>query len=81
MLNQCVELGVGEKCLPVYHELLVLNPKLWLKRIIAFLDLPWNDALLKHQEFIDPEGTRGESADLIQLSRSFLAFSFVFCDF
>jgi protein-tyrosine sulfotransferase len=42
--------------MPVYYEQLVLQPELWLKRIIKFLDIPWNSSVLHHEDFIDKPG-------------------------
>ena len=45
MYNQCILVG-RERCLPVYYEQLVLKPKYILKKILKFLNIDWNDALL-----------------------------------
>ncbi len=76
MIEQCEQLGVGLRCLPVYYELLVLEPAVWLRRVLAFLQLPWTDKVLHHQDYIDPGGpglaAGGPGADEqhIQLSKS-----------
>jgi len=55
MNEQCKELG-SERCLPVYYEQLVLHPEKWLRKILSFLDLPWNDAVMHHEQQINKKG-------------------------
>ncbi|XP_031622563.1 protein-tyrosine sulfotransferase [Contarinia nasturtii] len=56
MHNQCKEIG-GERCMMVYYEQLVLHPEEWMRKILKFLDIPWNDSVLHHEEFINkPNG-------------------------
>ena len=55
MFEECVTLG-SSRCLPVYYEQLVLDPETWMKKIISFLDLPWDQAVLHHQDFINKVG-------------------------
>ena len=73
MLEQCEQVGVGVRCLPVYYELLILEPELWMRRVLAFLDLPWHDSVLRHQDYIDPEGpglhAAASEGDHVQLSK------------
>lgn len=52
MNNQCKELGPG-KCLRVPYEQLVLHPKEWMHKVLKFLDIPWNDSVLHHEDFIN----------------------------
>lgn len=41
----------------VYYEQLVLHPEEWMRKILKFLDVPWNDSVLHHEEFINkPNG-------------------------
>lgn len=41
----------------VYYEQLVLHPEEWMRKILKFLEVPWNDAVLHHEEFINkPNG-------------------------
>ncbi|KAL1140240.1 hypothetical protein AAG570_000172 [Ranatra chinensis] len=55
MYDKCV--GVGRsRCMIVYYEQLVLHPASWLKRILEFLDVPWNDAVLHHEDHINKPG-------------------------
>jgi protein-tyrosine sulfotransferase len=51
MVNQCVEVG-REKCLMVYYEELVLQPKKTIENILKFLNLNWVDDVLHHEELI-----------------------------
>ncbi|NP_001088427.1 tyrosylprotein sulfotransferase 2 L homeolog precursor [Xenopus laevis] len=55
MYAQCLEIG-EQKCLPVYYEQLVLHPKQTMRSIIEFLGIPWNDAVLHHEELIGKPG-------------------------
>lgn len=52
MNNQCRELGPG-KCLRVPYEQLILHPKAWMEKVLRFLDIPWNESVLHHQDFIN----------------------------
>ncbi len=51
MNDQCNEMGPGS-CLRVYYEQLVLHPKEWMKKILTFLDLPWTDDVLHHEQHV-----------------------------
>ncbi|CAN7944210.1 unnamed protein product [Ixodes pacificus] len=55
MYAQCQQLGPG-LCLPVYYEQLVLHPRAWMQRILAFLEVPWNDSVLHHEQLINQSG-------------------------
>ena len=46
MLDECEAVGTG-KCLQVWYEQLVLNPRSELKRILDFVELPWDEAVLR----------------------------------
>ncbi|KAK4875807.1 hypothetical protein RN001_012229 [Aquatica leii] len=52
MNNQCKEIG-HERCLRVPYEQLVLHPKTWMERVLKFLDLPWNETVLHHSDYIN----------------------------
>ncbi|XP_066253385.1 protein-tyrosine sulfotransferase [Euwallacea similis] len=52
MNNQCREMG-RDKCLRVPYEQLVLHPKEWMEKVLKFLDIPWNDSVLHHEDFIN----------------------------
>lgn len=41
----------------VYYEQLVLHPEEWMRKILKFVDVPWNQSVLHHDEFINkPNG-------------------------
>lgn len=54
MHEQCKEIG-KDRCMMVYYEQLVLHPEEWMRKILDFLDIPWNDSVLHHEEFINKE--------------------------
>jgi protein-tyrosine sulfotransferase len=39
----------------VYYEQLVLHPEANMRRILEFLQIEWNDAVLHHEQFIGEE--------------------------
>ncbi|XP_011297346.1 protein-tyrosine sulfotransferase [Fopius arisanus] len=55
MHSQCKEVG-SDRCLMVPYEQLVLHPREWLKKILNFLDLPWSESVLHHEEYINKPG-------------------------
>uniref|UniRef100_A0A0B7ADI3 Protein-tyrosine sulfotransferase n=1 Tax=Arion vulgaris TaxID=1028688 RepID=A0A0B7ADI3_9EUPU len=55
MYGQCLHVG-PYRCLPVYYEQLVLHPKEWMVRILEFLNIPWNESVLHHEEFVGKPG-------------------------
>lgn len=54
MNKECTNMG-PDRCFRVPYEQLVLQPNKWLPKILEFLDLPWHDAVLQHQNFINNE--------------------------
>lgn len=63
MVDQCE--SVGEKnCLKVYYEQLVLHPEAQMRRITEFLDIPWDDKVLHHEQLI------GKDISLSNVERS-----------
>ncbi|PIC39422.1 hypothetical protein B9Z55_011113 [Caenorhabditis nigoni] len=50
MVDQCE--SVGANCLKVYYEQLVLHPEAQMRRITEFLDVPWDDRVLHHEQLI-----------------------------
>ncbi|KAL8591967.1 hypothetical protein ACOMHN_020445 [Nucella lapillus] len=67
MYYQCQKVG-AVRCLPVYYEQLVLHPRTWMRKIVTFLDLPWNDSVLHHQDFIGDQislSSRERSTDQV----------------
>eukprot|EP00090_Calanus_glacialis_P028383 TRINITY_DN4561_c0_g1_i1.p1 TRINITY_DN4561_c0_g1~~TRINITY_DN4561_c0_g1_i1.p1 ORF type:complete len:380 (-),score=107.11 TRINITY_DN4561_c0_g1_i1:494-1633(-) len=55
MNEQCKELG-SKNCLPVVYEQMVLHPEQWMRKILNFLELPWDDAVLHHEQHINKKG-------------------------
>uniref|UniRef100_A0A8R1DN62 Protein-tyrosine sulfotransferase n=1 Tax=Caenorhabditis japonica TaxID=281687 RepID=A0A8R1DN62_CAEJA len=62
MIGQCE--SVRANCLKVYYEQLVLHPEAQMKRILEFLDIPWNDRVLHHEQLI------GKDISLSNVERS-----------
>lgn len=54
MYTQCLE--ASDKCLPVHYEQLVLHPEKWMRTLLKFLNIPWNEAVLHHEELIGKAG-------------------------
>lgn len=67
MYHLCMKVG-SDKCLAVYYEQLVLHPEEVMKNILNFLDIPWDDVVLRHEELINQPGG-------ISLSRLFYEHS------
>ena len=44
-----------ERCLTVFYEDLVSKPKKWMEIVLKFLEIPWHDNVLHHQQFINSE--------------------------
>jgi protein-tyrosine sulfotransferase len=55
MYIQCLRVG-SSRCLPVYYEQLVLHPQQMLHNILTFLDIPWHDSVLHHEQHINKPG-------------------------
>ena len=55
MVKQCLDLG-PQWCLRVPYEQLVLHPRAWMQRVLRFLDIPWNDTVLHHEQAINKPG-------------------------
>jgi protein-tyrosine sulfotransferase len=51
MYSQCLTIG-DDRCLPVYYEQLVLHPEYEMRKILKFLNIPWNDDVLEHEKKI-----------------------------
>lgn len=39
----------------VHYEQLVLQPKITMEHILSFLNIPWNENVLHHEDFINEE--------------------------
>ncbi|XP_014662444.1 PREDICTED: protein-tyrosine sulfotransferase 1-like [Priapulus caudatus] len=63
MHRQCEEVG-PTRCMHVYYEQLVLHPETELRKILKFLDVPWHDSVLHHDELI------GKKISLSNVERS-----------
>lgn len=66
MHDQCQEIG-KERCMMVHYEQLVLQPKKSMEKILEFLDIPWNESVLHHEDFINKENGVALSKWVIQL--------------
>ncbi|KAJ0180203.1 hypothetical protein K1T71_003607 [Dendrolimus kikuchii] len=56
MYQQCKSLGAA-RCLPVRYEALVLRPRETMRAVLEFLELPWDEAVLHHEQYINrPNG-------------------------
>ncbi|XP_038215453.1 protein-tyrosine sulfotransferase isoform X2 [Zerene cesonia] len=55
MYQQCRSLGRA-RCLLVRYEALVLEPARTMRQVLAFLDVPWDDAVLHHERYINQPG-------------------------
>jgi hypothetical protein len=42
-------------CFQVYYEQLVLHPEQVMKKILNFLDIPWNESVLHHEQYINKQ--------------------------
>ena len=51
MVDECTQIG-KDKCFMVYYEQLVLQPKKTIENIFKFLNLPWIDSVLHHEELV-----------------------------
>ncbi|XP_050420568.1 protein-tyrosine sulfotransferase isoform X2 [Adelges cooleyi] len=55
MYKNCRKVG-SSHCMMVYYEELVLKPRNTLTNILKFLDIPWNETVLHHDEMINKPG-------------------------
>ncbi|XP_057372672.1 protein-tyrosine sulfotransferase 2-like isoform X1 [Daphnia carinata] len=55
MHNECQSVGPS-RCLMVHYEQLVLHPQVWMEKILQFLDVPWDDVVLHHEQLINRPG-------------------------
>lgn len=63
MYEQCKTIG-RKLCLMVYYEQLVLHPEQQMRRVLDFLNIPWNDSVLHHEKLI------GKDISLSKVERS-----------
>ncbi|XP_073686149.1 protein-tyrosine sulfotransferase 2 isoform X1 [Garra rufa] len=55
MLSQCLVVGRG-RCMTVRYEDLVLQPRATMQRVLHFLNSPWHEGVLHHEEAIGQPG-------------------------
>lgn len=55
MYSQCQRAPEGS-CLPVRYEQLVLHPEEEMRKLLSFLGLPWDPAVLHHEDLIGKAG-------------------------
>lgn len=55
MFSQCQAAG-EDRCLPVRYEHLVLHTEEEMRRLLHFLELQWDPAVLHHEELIGKVG-------------------------
>lgn len=55
MLDQCQAAG-RDRCLPVRYEHLVLYTEEEMRKLLRFLELQWDPAVLHHEELIGKAG-------------------------
>ncbi|CAL8280373.1 unnamed protein product [Arctogadus glacialis] len=55
MFSQC-QGAVEGSCLPVSYEQLVLRPEEEMRKLLNFLELPWDPAVMHHQDLIGKAG-------------------------
>ncbi|TGZ66380.1 hypothetical protein CRM22_005368 [Opisthorchis felineus] len=54
MQYDCQNLG-PQRCMTVRYELLVLYPEKMLRKIMEFLELPWDPKVLEHEKWVEEE--------------------------
>ena len=54
MYSECILVG-PRVCMPVYYEELILKQEKSMRRIFEFLDIPFDAAVLRHEEFVGDE--------------------------
>lgn len=55
MFSQCQTAG-EDICLPIRYEQLVLHPEQEMRKLLHFLELQWDPAVLHHEELIGKAG-------------------------
>lgn len=69
MYSQCQAAG-EDRCLPVRYERLVLHTEDEMRKLLHFLELQWDPAVLHHEELIGKAGG-------VSLSKSVFLYSFL----
>ena len=67
MYNQC--LAAPDDCLPVWYEQLVLHPEENLRKITKFLDIPWSDNMVNHEDFVSKMGVSSVEKSTSQIQK------------
>ena len=55
MNQQCDGLG-ADRCMAVHYEELVLHPRATMETLLDFLQLPWDEDVMHHEEHINKPG-------------------------
>ncbi|ESO05199.1 hypothetical protein HELRODRAFT_77670 [Helobdella robusta] len=55
MYKQCMNAGPS-RCLMVYYEQLVLHPRDIMTKVLKFLDIPWDERVMHHEDYINKPG-------------------------
>ena len=50
MYSECKR--AGDACLAVHYEQLVLHPEPQMRRILQFLEVPWDGNVLQHEKMV-----------------------------
>lgn len=72
MLFQCTNVG-STRCMSIRYENLVLRPRTTMERVLEFLNVPWHEGVLHHEEAIGQPGG-------VSLSRSVYLLKGIFKD-
>ncbi|XP_074642576.1 protein-tyrosine sulfotransferase 1-like [Tubulanus polymorphus] len=54
MYRKCLKMS--HVCMPLWYEQLVIDPEPQMRKVLKFLDIPWNDIVLHHEQTIGKEG-------------------------
>ena len=55
MYTQCQKVG-PTKCMMVFYEQLVLHPAQVMTDVLKFLEIPWDERVMHHQDYINKPG-------------------------
>ena len=66
--NDCLKLG-QKSCIHIFYEQLVLRPENEMKKILDFLNVPWNKNILNHEKFIGKKSFIPKTEEAIQLKQ------------
>ena len=54
MYAECISVG-QDICLPIYYEELILKQEVVLRKMFAFLNIPFDEAVMHHEKMIGDE--------------------------